>query len=128
MGFDGRFPAANRRLRFSSTCSRLSPQCAPRFNDSHAPWLTPPVRVELQAATPAGNGDGGLKHRDDAVTTQKSNSFGLFGSATWHITDRLNFTGGLRYAYDKKDYAQTEYASNNFTPAPGTTSTTSAPS
>ncbi|KPL66815.1 hypothetical protein SZ64_01070 [Erythrobacter sp. SG61-1L] len=75
-------------------------------------------------STPAGDGDGGLQHRSDIETTQISDSIGLFGSATWHITDRLNFTGGLRYAYDKKDYEQTEYASDSFTPAPGTTSTT----
>lgn len=71
-----------------------------------------------------GNGDAGLKRRDDIVTTQTSDSIGIFGSATWHITDRLNFTGGLRYANDKKDFTETEFPNTDFTPLPGTTSTT----
>ena len=71
-----------------------------------------------------GDDDGGLSRRDDNLTRQSSHSFGLFASGTWHITDRLNFTGGLRYAYDLKRYFQQEMASDTFTPAPGTTSTT----
>jgi iron complex outermembrane recepter protein len=34
---------------------------------------------------------------------QKTQSAGLFGSATWHMTDRFNFTGGLRLSHDTKD-------------------------
>ncbi len=73
---------------------------------------------------PNGNADAGLFHRADTETTQKSDSLGLFGSATWHLTSRLNFTGGLRYAHDYKYYAETEFPSADFTPAPGTSSTT----
>ncbi|MCW2403647.1 iron complex outermembrane receptor protein [Sphingobium sp. B1D7B] len=73
--------------------------------------------------SPNGNADGGLVRRQDADTTQVANSFGAFVSATWHVTDRLNFTGGLRYAYDRKRIESIEYASSDFTPAPGTTST-----
>lgn len=73
---------------------------------------------------PNGNADAGLFLRDDIETTQKSDSIGIFASATWHITDRLNFTGGLRYAHDYKNYEETEYPSDNFTPVAGTNSTT----
>ena len=80
--------------------------------------------------TPA-NSDGGLYTRGITYTDQKSDSWGLFASATWHITDRLNLTGGLRQAWDHKDYLQTRFASvatayqaADFTAAPGTTSTT----
>ena len=73
---------------------------------------------------PNGNADAGLFHRTDTETTQKSESWGLFASGTWHITDSLNFTGGLRYAHDKKDYTSTEFAHETFTPAPGTDRTT----
>jgi len=73
---------------------------------------------------PNGNADAGIFHRADIETTQKSDSIGLFGSATWHVTDNLNFTGGLRYAHDYKSYMETEYPSADFTPAPGTDSTT----
>jgi len=72
---------------------------------------------------PNGNTDAGLFRLTDSVTRQDSNSYGAFSSGTWHITDRVDFTGGLRFAYDEKDYWETEYASANFTPAPGTTST-----
>lgn len=73
---------------------------------------------------PNGDADAGLFDRSDNETTQKSDSIGLFGSATWHITEDLNFTGGLRYAHDYKDYASTEFANDSFVPFPGTTSTT----
>jgi iron complex outermembrane receptor protein len=29
-------------------------------------------------------------------------SFGIYGQATYHLTDKLSFTGGLRYSSDKK--------------------------
>jgi iron complex outermembrane receptor protein len=32
----------------------------------------------------------------------KSTSYAAYGQATWHLTQRLNVTGGLRYTYDKK--------------------------
>lgn len=73
---------------------------------------------------PNGNADAGLFWRSDNETTQKSDSVGIFGSATWHITDRLNFTGGLRYAHDYKYFEQTEFANDSFVPFPGTNSTT----
>jgi iron complex outermembrane receptor protein len=70
------------------------------------------------------NSDAGLFRLADTHTKQISNSYGIFASATWHATDKLNLTGGLRHAWDKKDYQQTRYPANDFTPAPGTTSTT----
>ena len=38
-----------------------------------------------------------------AAVNQKSQSAGLFGSATWHMTEKFNFTGGLRLSHDTKD-------------------------
>ena len=73
---------------------------------------------------PNGNADAGLFTRTDTFTVQESDSYGIFLSGTWHITDRLNFTGGLRYAHDYKDYEETEFAHETFTPAPGTDRTT----
>ncbi len=71
-----------------------------------------------------GNGDAGLFTTDDTLTRQESTSWGWFNSAIWHITDATNLTVGARLAHDKKEYMQTEYASDNFNPAPGTSSTT----
>jgi len=75
-------------------------------------------------STPRGDTDGGLFVLNDNYVQQVANSYGVFASGTWHVTDQLNLTGGLRYALDEKEYDETEYASANFTPAPGTTSTT----
>jgi iron complex outermembrane receptor protein len=37
---------------------------------------------------------------DETPSTTKA----LFGTATWHLTSRLNLTGGLRYSEDEKTY------------------------
>jgi iron complex outermembrane receptor protein len=89
-----------------------------------------------------GNADAGLFRTADTYTRQESDSWGIFGSATWHVTDKLNVTGGLRQAWDYKDYLQTRWRTDlaggrtgltnlaapvnvtDFTTAPGTTSTT----
>ena len=77
------------------------------------------------------NSDGGLYLRAIGDTFQTSDSYGLFASATWHLAEGLNVTGGLRYAWDHKDYTQTRYPppatpyqAPDFTVAPGTTNTT----
>ncbi|MEP7006925.1 MAG: TonB-dependent receptor, partial [Sphingomonas bacterium] len=77
------------------------------------------------------NSDGGLYTRLVSDVFQTSSSWGLFASGTWHIVDGLNLTGGLRQAWDHKDYSQTRYATvatptqgADFTAAPGMTSTT----
>ena len=70
------------------------------------------------------NANAGLFRTADTLTTQLSDSFGLFLSATLHPTDRLNITGGVRQAWDSKDYTQTRFPATDFTPAPGTASTT----
>jgi iron complex outermembrane receptor protein len=84
-----------------------------------------------QTAGNPANADGGLYTRSIADVFQTSDSWGLFASGTWHITDSLNLTAGLRHAWDHKDYTQTRYPppattyqTPDFTVAPGTTSTT----
>ena len=78
-----------------------------------------------------GGAANGNTNRDLVITRgqdvdQKANSYGWFNSATWHITDKLNLTGGGRFAWDKKDLAISKSkgnASDTFKPVPGTTST-----
>lgn len=73
-----------------------------------------------------GNGDRGLFLTYNPVTEQTSDSIGAFGSATWHMTDKLNFTGGIRLAHDSKEIDITKYPGNpstDFTPVPGTSFT-----
>ncbi len=50
-----------------------------------------------------GNGYAGVYTVANLGVAQKVQSAGLFGSATWHITDQFNFTGGLRLSHDTKD-------------------------
>jgi iron complex outermembrane recepter protein len=47
-----------------------------------------------------------------------NDSIGVYGQATWHITDRLGFTGGLRYSVDDKGL---ESRANNYVRATGVT-------
>lgn len=47
-----------------------------------------------------------------------NDSIGLYGQATWHITDALSFTGGLRYSVDDK---RLETRSNNYDRVTGLT-------
>ncbi len=37
--------------------------------------------------------------------TQKSKAYGVFGSLTYHLTDKLSVTGGIRYNDDKRRYS-----------------------
>ncbi|MEO8306623.1 MAG: TonB-dependent receptor [Pseudomonadota bacterium] len=77
--------------------------------------------------TANGNiGEAFVRVTNNSNTDQKGNSYGWFNSATWHITDKLNFTGGVRFALDKKDIQSERVPGNpvDFVPVPGTTSTT----
>ncbi|MEO6151588.1 MAG: TonB-dependent receptor [Croceibacterium sp.] len=81
------------------------------------------------------NSDGGLYTRTISDVFQTSDSFGLFGSATWHIIDGLNLTGGLRQAWDHKDYRQnryqpptTQFQGPDFVFRPGVTSSSASKS
>ncbi|MGK6324138.1 TonB-dependent receptor [Sphingomonas sp. DT-51] len=37
------------------------------------------------------------------VTTVSNRTAAVYGQATWHVTERLDATGGLRYTYDRKN-------------------------
>lgn len=47
-----------------------------------------------------------------------NNSIGMYGQATWHITDKLSLTGGLRYSADTKEL---QTRNNNFNRTNGLT-------
>jgi len=73
--------------------------------------------------TPA-NANAGLFRSAVTVVGQKSTSYGLFASGTMHIGDSINLTGGVRRAWDQKDYFQERFAvPGEFVAVPGTTST-----
>ena len=58
-------------------------------------WLLGPP-----PAIPSNLLDG---YRTDGQTRFESNSYAAFGEATWHVTDKLGVTGGLRYTYEDKN-------------------------
>lgn len=69
------------------------------------------------------NSDAGLFRGAVTNIGQTSTSYGLFASGTLHIGDSINLTGGVRRAWDQKDYFQERFAASDFVPAPGTSST-----
>ncbi|MEO6338946.1 MAG: TonB-dependent receptor [Caulobacteraceae bacterium] len=77
--------------------------------------------------TANGDGDAGIVVTSNTIGASFSNSFGLFASGTFHATDKLNLTAGIRYAHDKKAFDNTNFATpinplfaQSFVPAPGT--------
>ncbi|MGB7215634.1 MAG: TonB-dependent receptor, partial [Gammaproteobacteria bacterium] len=64
-----------------------------------------------------------LRVSGDNETRQTAEAYGVFANATWHATDRLNVTLGLRFSHDSKDFTSTEYASDLFIPEDGVSTT-----
>ncbi|QGP78040.1 TonB-dependent receptor [Sphingobium sp. CAP-1] len=60
-------------------------------------WLLPASATRTSALL-----DG---YQTNGRTDFRSESFGIFGEATWHVTPRLALTGGIRYTYEEKDGA-----------------------
>src|SRR5262249_22270658 len=58
-------------------------------------WLLGPATVFPQNLL-----DG---YRTTGRTRFESNSYAAFGEATWHVMDRLDLTGGVRYTYEDKN-------------------------
>lgn len=54
----------------------------------------------LGATTPSNLLDG---YRTDGNTRFQSDSYAAFGELTWHVTDTLDISGGLRYTYEEKE-------------------------
>ncbi len=78
-------------------------------------------------ATQAANGNGVVVGRgpNGLVQTvlldglQTSQAIGIFANVTWHITDRLNLTPGIRVASDEKEVEQTRFVADDFVPTDG---------
>ncbi len=60
------------------------------------------------ANIPSGSGDTNSRY------FQKSENWALFTHNIWHITDRIDFTAGLRYTHETKDFSAS-LANNNAT-------------
>jgi iron complex outermembrane receptor protein len=66
----------------------------------------------LAAGRPANLLDG---YQTNGTTDFRTDSYGAFAELTWHATDRLALTGGLRYTYEAKDGAYDVQASGGLT-------------
>ena len=65
------------------------------FGDRSTYWLLSPL---LPAALTNG-------YRSDGTAESTTKSYAAFGQLTWHATDRLSITPGLRYTYEEKEAA-----------------------
>ncbi len=54
----------------------------------------------LGGTTPSALLDG---YRTDGKTRFQSDSYAAFGELTWHVTDTVDLSGGLRYTYEEKE-------------------------
>ncbi len=75
------------------------------------------------AQQPFGNGWSGLRAQNNVLTDSDASSYGLFVNAAINLTEKLALTPGVRWAYDEKYVKQTEFASDNFTPFVGNSTT-----
>lgn len=67
-----------------------------------------------------------LRVTGDSSTQQDATAYGLFANATFHINEQFNLTLGARQSWDEKDFSSTVYASDNFIPQTGSSTTVSA--
>ncbi len=74
-----------------------------RINPALAGSPTAPLFLSQASGRPFGTVFAGLSARDRY--TQESKSLGLFTNNTWHATDALDLTLGLRYTREKKELA-----------------------
>jgi len=74
----------------------------------------------IEALDPGNPANVGLDLDIDEYAEVETNSYAAFSQATYNITDKLSFTGGLRYSYEKKKYftVQTRRASETFAAPP----------
>jgi iron complex outermembrane recepter protein len=64
-----------------------------------------------------------LRVTGDSSTRQRSTAYGLFASSTVHLGERVNLTFGMRQSWDEKDFQNTAFASDNFIPEDGVSTT-----
>lgn len=69
------------------------------------------------------SGERRLRVTGDGEVQQDATAYALFANATWHINDQTNLTLGARQSWDEKDMRSTLYASDNFIPQDGVSTT-----
>jgi iron complex outermembrane recepter protein len=67
-----------------------------------------------------------LRVTGDSITEQEATALGLFANSTIHFGERVNLTLGVRESHDKKDFSNQLFASDNFIPEVGGSTTVRA--
>jgi iron complex outermembrane receptor protein len=62
-----------------------------------------PGNVDPNVPLPGGQQPGGNGVSQNPLANHKTDSFAVFGQATYHVTDSLRLTAGLRYTKDEKE-------------------------
>lgn len=77
------------------------------------------------AAPTCASGQRRLRVTGDGSTEQEATAWAVFANASIHLTEQINLTLGARQSWDEKDLSNTLYASDNFTPQTGNSTTVS---
>ncbi len=75
---------------------------------------------------PCASGVRRLRVTGDSTTNQEATAYGLFANATIHFGQRVNLTLGVRESHDEKEFSNELFASDNFIPEVGGSTTISA--
>ena len=61
-----------------------------------------------------GGGSLGTPFMETSAGENETESYSIFGDATWQLTDQLNFTAGIRYTHDEKSFTLIDAGNNTF--------------
>jgi iron complex outermembrane recepter protein len=75
---------------------------------------------------PCASGVRRLRRTGDGLSEQEATAYGLFANTTIHFGERVNLTLGVRESHDEKDFLSEQFASDNFIPQTGGSTTVSA--
>jgi iron complex outermembrane receptor protein len=67
-----------------------------------------------------------LRRTGDSITLQESTAYGVFANSTLHFGKRVDLTLGVRESQDEKTFSNEQFASDNFIPQFGGSTTISA--
>lgn len=80
---------------------RIDNKIFTKYGPDAALWIIGPAAGSTQASAGAQAALDGFFV--DGTAQANTKSYAAFGQLTWHIVDRLDLTGGLRYTHEKKD-------------------------
>jgi iron complex outermembrane receptor protein len=66
-----------------------------------------PGNVDPSVPLPGGQQPGGNGVSQNPLATHETDSFAVFGQATYHVSESLRLTAGLRYTKDEKEQSRT---------------------